>query len=70
VEETGSGMLAAMRRLGQSSTAALAASGGAPSPRFARSVAVQAGAPPPSVESVRDASTRWIDDDGLLGGGG
>jgi hypothetical protein len=33
-------------------------------------VVVQAEYPPPCVELTRDASARWINDSGLLGGGG
>jgi hypothetical protein len=66
----GGGRLAAMRRLGQSSTAAGAVSGIALAPRFAPVVVVQVGAPPPSLESARDASARRIDGGGLLGGSG
>jgi hypothetical protein len=47
-----------------------AASGEAPVPRFTPVVVVQAGAPPPSIESVPDASSRRITGSGLLGGGG
>jgi hypothetical protein len=57
-------------RLRRSSMAAGAASSSALAPRFAPAVMVQAGAPPPSVESVWDALARWINGDGLLGGGG
>jgi hypothetical protein len=39
-------------RFGRSSTTAAVAPSGAPAPRFAWPVAVQARAPPPSVESV------------------
>jgi hypothetical protein len=50
--------------------AAVAPSGGAPAPRCAPTAAGQAGAPPPSDESAREALVRWINDGGWLGGGG
>jgi hypothetical protein len=47
-----------------------AASGDTLSPRLAPVTTVQAGDPPPSVESARDASAKQIYRSGLLGGGG
>jgi hypothetical protein len=45
-------------------------SSGTPAPRFTLVVAVQAGTPPPSVESAREVLARRIDGGVLLGGGG
>jgi hypothetical protein len=47
-----------------------ATSNGAPAPRSAPTTVAWAGAPPRSVVSMWEALARWIDDDGLLGGGG
>jgi hypothetical protein len=49
---------------------AWAASDGAPPPWYAPAAVVQAGVPPPSIESVWDALARRIDSDALLGGDG
>jgi hypothetical protein len=62
--------LATGKRFGCSAMAVRAASGGDPAQEMAPTVAVWAGYPPPSVESMQGASARWIDDGGLLGGGG
>jgi hypothetical protein len=47
-----------MARIDRSSMTAGVASSGAPAPRSAPTVAVQAGAPPPSVESVQGVLAR------------
>jgi hypothetical protein len=58
---------AVVERFGRSSTTAAVVPSGALAPRFATAVVVQAGAPPPSVESVREATALWLDDADLLG---
>jgi hypothetical protein len=55
--------------LSRSSTMVGAASSGTPAPRSAPMAVVQAGAPPSSAESAREALARRIDGGGLLGGG-
>jgi hypothetical protein len=68
-KETVNGEWATVARFGQHMAMVRAASGEAPVLRFTL-VVVQAGTPPPSVESARDASARWIDGGRLLGCGG
>jgi hypothetical protein len=59
--ETDHRKLATGRRLGSSATAVVATSSGASAPRVAPAVVAQAGAPPPSIELVREVLARRID---------
>jgi hypothetical protein len=68
-KETVNGEWTTVARFGQRMAMVRVASGEAPVLRFTL-VVVQAGTPPPSVESARDASARWIDGGRLLGCGG
>jgi hypothetical protein len=61
--------LATRKQLMRPSMVVATASNDASAPRTSLAVAVYAGAPPPSNESVREALTRWINDGGWLGGG-
>jgi hypothetical protein len=70
VEKTGHRRPVATVQVGRPSTTVRAPSGGATAPRCTLAVAEQAGAPPPSDKSTREALTRWINGDGWLGGGG
>jgi hypothetical protein len=66
--ETDEGRPTTGKRFGRSAMAARAASGGAPAWETTLTATVQVGDPPPSVESVREASARQINGGGLLGG--
>jgi hypothetical protein len=58
------------KRFECSATVVGATSGGASTRETTLTVAVRVGYPPLSVELARGASARWIDNGGLLGGGG
>jgi hypothetical protein len=66
-KETIDGLRVTTARLCQSSMTVGATSSGAPALRFTPTVVVLAGAPPPSIESVREVLARQIDDGGLKG---